>query len=229
MEKGYRRPGFIFLECAVEIVPPQIRSHPKVLKSAKRYSTSPELMLLDKSIHYQAMRSLEKRWKRGRPDILHACLLVLSDTPLRSRGTLGVYFQSYDGRVFEVNSITRIPKTYERFKGVIASVLVRERVSDEEGRPLIFKIADSLQEFLLKTGYDLFLFWERGQPIEVEELAELAIETGALIGIGCFPRGDFEEVTVSLAKKKFSVFCGEKLTAWGVAFRALTALEKITL
>ncbi|MEM1927781.1 MAG: hypothetical protein QXS85_03480 [Acidilobaceae archaeon] len=224
-----KKPAFIFLECAVEIVPEEIRRHPKVLESARRYATRSDLMLLDKSIHYKAMRELEKRWKRGRPDILHACLLALSDTPLRAENALDVYFQVFDGRVFAISSITRLPKTYERFKGVIASALVREKIVDDSGRPLILKVADSLPEFLEKTGYELFLLWEKGEKARLEDVARILVETSGALGIGCFPRGDFETETLSLAKRKFSLLCGESLTAWGATFRVLTLLEKIML
>lgn len=222
-----RRPAFIFLECALEIVPEEIRKHPKVVESARRYSTSPDLMLLDKSIHYAAMGRLEKKWKRGRPDILHACLLVLSDSPLRAKDRLGIYFQSFDGRVFEISSVTRLPKTYERFKGVMASALARERIVDEEGRPLISKVADDLRQFLSMTGYELALLWERGEPIELEALAEIATKDGLLLGIGCFPHGDFEEETIRLAKRGLSILCGGSLTAWGTAFRVLASIERL--
>lgn len=230
MKEGFsgRRPAFIFLECAVEIVPEEIRRHPKIARSAARYSTRPDLMLLDRSIHHEAMLRLERSWKRGRPDILHTCLLVLEDSPLRAKGRMGVYFQSYDGRVFEVSSATRLPKTYERFKGVVASALTRERIVSEEGAPLIQKVANGLREFLSATGYELVLLWERGELIDVESLASTALREGSLIGIGCFPHGDFEEETLRLAKRRFSLLCGRSLTAWGTALRVLASLERVS-
>ncbi|WP_256205065.1 hypothetical protein [Aeropyrum camini] len=118
----------VFLESSVELVPRSLWSHPQVLRSARRYGIEPEDLLLDKSLHYNAMAGLPAKWKRGRPDILHVALLTSTETPLYQEGLLRIYFQVYDGRVFEVRSGVRIPKNYERFKGLIAQLLKTERV-----------------------------------------------------------------------------------------------------
>lgn len=142
----------VFLESSVELVPRSLWSHPQVLRSARRYGIEPEDLLLDKSLHYNAMAGLPAKWKRGRPDILHVALLTSTETPLYQEGLLRIYFQVYDGRVFEVRSGVRIPKNYERFKGLIAQLLKTERVPPKGGEPLIRLYSTSLREFVEKEG-----------------------------------------------------------------------------
>ncbi|TRM76859.1 16S rRNA methyltransferase, partial [Sulfolobus sp. A20-N-F8] len=76
--------NIILLESAIELVPREIVDHPSVIKNAKRRGKKPEDTLLDISLHYHAMKSLENKYKRGRPDIVHqALLLILTDPTVK--------------------------------------------------------------------------------------------------------------------------------------------------
>ncbi|NOZ89360.1 MAG: 16S rRNA methyltransferase [Crenarchaeota archaeon] len=222
---GRGRLAVVLLESPLEVVPREIRGHPQVVASARRYGVSPDEMLLDKTLHYHAMAALPQKWKRGRPDIVHTTLLLLQDSLLNQAGLLEVYIHVYDGRVFHVKPETRLPKHYERFRGLMAQLLREERVPPT-GEPLIYKVADSLREFVEKRGR-LILLWERGSPAAPGEIAAEAMETGAPVGIGMFPRGDFKRSTLRKALKAYSIAGGRPLKAWTVAYKLLCAAEAI--
>lgn len=217
--------AFILLESPLERVPREIWSHPQVVRSARRYGVRPGDMLLDKSLHYNAMASLAEKWRRGRPDIVHTSLLVLLDTPLAARGLLEVYVHVYDGRVFKVEADTRIPKNYERFRGLMSQLLEVGRVPPE-GRPLIYETHGSLEEFVRDKG-GLILLWERGRPSTPEAVVVRGLYTGLPLGIGAFPRGDFKRSTIRLARERYRILGGTPLKAWGVAGRLLYAAERL--
>jgi len=214
----------LFLESSLELVPEELHKEPDVIRSSRRYEVPPSRLVLDKSLHYKAMRKLDKRWKRGRPDILHVCLLVTMDSPLVREGLVEVYFHVLDGRVFKVRGDTRLPKHLDRFKGVMADLLRANSVPPGSSNPLIFKVADSLGEFVSRAPF--LILWEKGNPATVDSIAREAIEGNAIIGIGAFPRGDFEEETLRLATKKYAIAGGYPMTAWSVAIRLLCALER---
>ncbi len=213
----------VLLESPLEIVPEQIRSHPQVLKSARRYGIQPEQLLLDKSLHYNAMEGLSRKWKRGRPDIVHTTLLVLQDT-LLPESMLEVYIHVIDGRVFRLSPRVRLPKHYDRFKGLMAQLLRENRVPPE-GEPLIWLEYSRLHE--LTRRYGLILLWEQGEPRSPSYIVTRALATGAPLGIGMFPRGDFERSTLRKAREKYSIARGRPLKAWGVAGRLVYSLERI--
>ncbi len=215
----------LFLESSLELVPRELHKEPDVIRSARRYEIPPSRLILDKSLHYKAMRGLEKKWKRGRPDIIHICLLLVTDSPLTRRGVIEVYFHILDGRVFKVRNDTRLPRHLERFKGVMADLLIAESVPAGSQNPLIFKVSDSLEEFLEREGR-LILLWEKGEPRSPEEIVEEAVAENGILGIGAFPRGDFEETTLRLAYKKYSIAGGYPLAAWSVTSRLLCELER---
>ena len=215
----------LFLESSLELVPESIRDHPQVVESARRYGVKPEEMILDKSLHYNAMMRIPAKWKRGRPDILHVSLLTLQDSPLLETGHLEVYFQAYDGRIFKVEPETRITKHYERWKGLMAQLLRTGRVPPD-GRPLIYIVSRSLGEFLESSGHRLVLMWEQGERMTPASVAALGMTTDVVIGIGAFPRGDFKRSTLRKAWKRVSL--GSRgYKAWGVAYRILYEAERL--
>jgi rRNA small subunit pseudouridine methyltransferase Nep1 len=183
----------VLLESPLEIVPRQLWSHPQVRRSAARYGIEPGEMLLDKTLHYHAMAQLPQKWKRGRPDIVHTTLLVLQDSLLNQAGRLRVYIHVYDGRVYHVNPETRIPKHYERFRGLIAQLLRENRVPPD-GKPLIQLEAETLREFTAKHG-KILLLDEKGEPATTAQAVRLSLQTRHPIGIGMFPRGEFRNTT----------------------------------
>jgi len=215
----------VLLESPLELVPEPLWGHPQVRRSAERYGIGVNEVLLDKSLHYNAMGVLPQKWKRGRPDIVHITLLNILDSPLAERGLIDVYVHVYDGRVFRVEPNTRIPKNYERFKGLMAQLLREGRVPPR-GDPLIYEAYESLAGLIEEYGR-LILLWEKGEPASPPIVAARGLATGAPLGIGMFPRGDFRRSTLRKAGEYYSLYRGVPLKAWTVASRILAALEEM--
>ena len=215
----------ILLESSLELVPRELWRHPQVLRSAARYGLEPGDMILDKSLHYNAMAVLTQKWKRGRPDIVHVTLLNILDSPLAEAGLIEVYMHVYDGRVFRVEPHTRIPKHYERFKGLMAQLLRVGRVPPT-GDPLIYEAYPTIADFVSDLG-GFILLWERGVDSSPRYVAARGLATGLPLGIGCFPRGDFRRSTVRKAREAYRIYSGTPLKAWTVASRILAAAEEI--
>jgi len=213
----------VLLESGLETVPEELWYHPQVRRSARRYGVDPSMMLLDKSLHYNAMGVLSRKWKRGRPDIVHTTLLVLLESLAGRRGLVEVYVHTVRGEVYAFSRDVRIPKNYERFRGLMAH-LIRDGRVPPQGRPLIWRGYRSLSEFLKEKG-PLVLLWERGVPASEEEIVSKALGLGGVIGVGAFPRGDFERSTLRKAEVRYSIAGGEPLPAWSVACRLIRAYE----
>ncbi|MEJ2249259.1 MAG: hypothetical protein P8Y97_06310 [Candidatus Lokiarchaeota archaeon] len=112
----------IITECGLELIPKKIRTHSAVKRnfSKKLYASQ----LLDTAIHHSAMTKLSDSNKRGRPDILHLCLLNALGSILNKTGNLELYFHTYKDRIFKLNPEIRISKNYNRFKGLMANLLI---------------------------------------------------------------------------------------------------------
>ena len=214
----------VLLESPLELVPEEIRDHPQVVRYARRFEVDPSEVLLDKTYHYYAMARLDEKWKRGRPDIVHLSLILLQDSLANSLGALEVYVHVRDGRVFHVLPETRIPKHLDRFKGLMAQLLIYDRVPPRGSKPLIYRAYGSLEEAVREFG-GLILLWERGREATASHVVEEAVETGWPLGVGMFPRGDFSRSVLKLAKRKYRLYGGTPMKAWTIIHRLLCALE----
>lgn len=212
----------------LELVPPVLRDHPAVVSAARRRGKKPGEMLLDKSLHYAAMRKLRDHERRGRPDITHVCLLVAQSSMLNARGLLETLIHTVNGEVIAVKPETRVPRHYLRFVGLMEQLLLEGRVPPRNENPLMWKLNVPLGEALRERGVDFVaLLSEGGEIVTPRRLAELLVahERPAFI-VGAFAHGDFSEEVKEVADKAFSL--GSHLfDAWYVVARLLTSLEDV--
>jgi len=215
----------ILAESAIELVPPGLVKHPSVLKLAEKRGKKPNQILLDRSYHHAAMRSLKDAEKRGRPDIVHTTLLEVLGTPLNREGVLQSYVHTLENRVVEIDSRVRLPVNYDRFVGLIEQLYAVGR-APSVGEPLLAMRKQTLNQLLeeIKPSTTIALT-TLGEHEDLGELCqELALERKPTILIGGFPRGHFSEETLDLADRAVRID-REALEAWVVASRAVYAYE----
>lgn len=215
----------LLLESALELVPAEIAGEPSVVKVARRRGKKPEETLLDVSLHYDAMKRLRDREKRGRPDIVHFSLLEALESPLNKSGHLKVFVHTYAGLVIGARPDVRLPKNYNRFVGLMEQLLVAGRVPPGSSDPLLWARELELGELLRSEGLNgLVLLWERGEPVTPLQVIERAVNENMAVGVGGFQHGDFSPKVLGMAKSKYSIY-PSPLPAWVVVSRLLAAAE----
>jgi len=220
-----RRLIFVLVEAAIELVPRDIRNHPSVISYARKRKKKPSEILLDRSYHHAAMKRLPNSYKRGRPDITHFTLLEVLGSPLNKSGLLETYIQTQSGHIIYIHSETRLPRIYERFKGLIEKLYREPEVKTGEKILLSLRKGD-LDDIIRESRPDFkFLLSERGERMSWSELSSAITRyQRPMIMLGGFPRGEFEEKTLRTADKIVSIW-HQPLEAWTVASRILCILE----
>ncbi len=216
----------VVVEAAIELVPKSIRDHPAVRAYAARRGKKPEEVLLDRSYHHAAMRKLKEAEQRGRPDITHFILLEALGSPLNKRGLLEVYVQTRSGHVIWINPETRLPRVYERFKGLIEK-LYKEPVVEADGKTLLKLEEKSLTELIKEVNPDIrILLSEKGKLMNWSRFGEFLVsKRKPLVMVGGFPRGDFHDETLQNADEVISIW-PEALEAWVIASRVISITEQ---
>lgn len=219
------RIAIVLVDASLELVPREIAKHPAVVKTARRRGKSPLAILLDKSIHYHAMKGLPGQEKRGRPDIVHLCMLEVLESPLCGRGYVQLYVHTIEGKVIKVRSDVRLPKNFNRFVGLMEQLLVFSRVP-EEGEALLKVIGRGLDKMVedFKPSRKILLS-ERGRRMAPMDLANEVLSGGERVAlmIGAFPHGDFSDEVLSIADEVVSLYDEvlEGFVAVSIVMRAL--------
>jgi rRNA small subunit pseudouridine methyltransferase Nep1 len=219
------RVAIALVDASLELVPPEIAKHPAVEKTAKRRGKRPLVMLLDKSLHYHAMKRLPDQEKRGRPDIVHFCMLEVLESPLCSKGYAQLYVHTLGGQVIKARSDVRLPKNYNRFVGLMEQLLAFGRVP-AEGKVLLEVLGRGLDKAIedFKPSRKILL-WEKGVRMNPLDLASKVLGDGekAMVMIGAFPHGDFSDEVLRSADEVVSIYEGvlEGFVATSIVLRAL--------
>lgn len=223
----FSRLVLVLADSALERVPEEILSHPSVQAEAKRRRKRAEQLLLDRSLHHAAMRRLKDADRRGRPDIVHFCLLEALGSILCREGMLEVYVHTVEDRVIALNPRVRLPRIYERFKGLVENLYVDGAVKSggetllELKRMNISRLISCVDPSIV-AGTS-----EHGSLMSPHGLGELlsGYEKPLLL-VGGFPHGDFKVSTARHVRMMVSIY-RKPLEAWTVVSRALTGIEEV--
>ncbi|MHA1556012.1 MAG: 16S rRNA methyltransferase [Candidatus Heimdallarchaeota archaeon] len=219
---------FIIADSALELIPKKIVHLEVIKKTAKKRGKLPHSMILDSSYHHTAMTKLKDSNKRGRPDILHVCLLNLLGTPLvrETPDEIRILLHTFNGKVIEINPDTRLPKHYPRFIGLMEQLLIKGLIESKE-KTLMKILPDTTiaQEIINIPSTQRLLFTFNGKSINAEEYFKEISSLDIGIIIGGFPHGTFSKEVDDLSSTKISI-SKYHLEAWTVIARAVYVRER---
>lgn len=212
----------VIAESELELPPESILDHPAIVNYARRRGKKPEEILLDSTYHHAALRKLEDGERRGRPDIVHLCLLNALESILNKEGRLRVYVHTRNDEVIYVKPETRLPRNYNRFVGLMES-LFKERAVPK-GLELLRMEEKTLGELVKEINPDrVFIMHEEGKQLKPWEFGGvLADLENPVVIVGGFPHGDFRNPPVG---EKVSIY-KEPLMAWTVVNEVIVNLER---
>ncbi len=199
----------ILADSELETVPEEISSDKSIQKKAKRKGRMPTEIILDSNYHHESMRTLEDSDRRGRPDIVHVCLLTALDSPLNREGHLRMYVHTRHDEVIEVEPETRIPRSYNRFVGLMEQLFITGGVPPKD--PLLKLFDERLEERIKNiTPEKVITFKKEGEQINRRELFRgLCSEDDVCALIGGFPRGDFLSNVENLSDEIVKIYHDE--------------------
>ena len=145
--------------------------------------------LLDLSYHNNLIRGAPSAGKRGRPDILHRCLLILQDSILNHLGKLKVSFSTYSDpeTSYIVDPSMRPPRSYTRFMGLIAELLRTGEIKSS-------LIRSTSTKELLNDDVHTSLLSKSGEKIGLKGFfSRISITQPQRFLIGGFQKGSWEK------------------------------------
>jgi rRNA small subunit pseudouridine methyltransferase Nep1 len=194
------------IESAIELVPEKLTTDPSVVMSAQLRGKPTAQILLDESLHSKVINSLPESEKRGRPDVVHRCLLVALDSVLAKAQRLEVFVHTITGEIIEIAAGTRLPRRTQRFVGLIEQLLLHKRVP-LQGDPLLQVVPGNLETYLksLKPN-QTFLLSVEGTPMSPTRLAQILVkETKPVLLVGGFAHGEVHPRVLEFVDQQVSI------------------------
>lgn len=214
----------ILAESALELVPKELQNHNSVLAYSKKMGKKPSEVILDVSWHFAAMKGIKNEIKRGRPDLVHFCLLECCTIPLYFEKKIRVYIHTIDDKVIFVGDNVRLPKSYHRFIGLIEKLYSEGKI-EQNGEKLL-EIKDmTFSNLIEKIGAKKVIgFSAKGQTSSYDKIAQ-SIEKDSCVVVGGFSKGHFSD---KILKKIDEIVSVDKnpLEAHVVISRLLYECEK---
>lgn len=212
----------VIAEAELELVPKAILDHPAVVNHARKRGKRPEEILLDSTYHHSALKKLEDGERRGRPDIVHICLLNALESIANKEGLLRVYVHTRNDEVIYIKPETRIPRNYNRFVGLMESLFKNRTVPKD--LELLRIEEKSIEELVDEIGSDgVFVMHEEGKLTKPSDFGKtLSDLENPLVIVGGFPHGDFRS---EIPGEKISLYKAP-LMAWTVVNEVIVNFER---
>ncbi|CAI4229026.1 unnamed protein product [Auanema sp. JU1783] len=186
-----------------------------------------EYVILCSDKHANFLRKNKKDPSDYRPDILHQCLLNLLDSPLNRAGLLQVYFRTQKNVLVEVNAQCRIPRTFDRFCGLMVQLLHKLSVRAAESNTKLLKVVQNPVTNYVPVGCrKVLMSFNTNELVQPNKLVEAGVEQPLLVVIGGIAKGkivcDFTEADIKISNYPLSAaLCCAKVTSgleetWGI-------------
>jgi len=184
--------SLVIAESALELVPPELQKHNSVLASSRRSKKKPSEILLDISWHFAAMKGIKDEIKRGRPDLVHFCLLEALSIPLYFEKRLNVFVHTINNKVIFVGQNIRIPKSYHRFAGLIEKLYSVGKIEENDKMLLEIKNMDFSSLIDKIKPKQTVGLTTKGTLISYQQLVQ-GIDDNTCLVVGGFARGHFSD------------------------------------
>jgi len=216
--------SLVLAESALELVPKELQKHNSVLAYSRKIDKRPSQVLLDISWHFAAMKEIKDVIKRGRPDLIHLCLIEACTIPLYFEKKLRVYVHTIDDKVIFIGENVRLPKSYHRFVGLIEKLYSAGKI--EEGGKKLLEIKDMTFSDLIDKidAKNVIGLSAKGRASSYEKLAQ-NISKDLCVVIGGFSKGHFSDKILKKIDELISID-KNSLEAHVVISRLLYECEK---
>jgi len=196
--------SLILAESSLELIPEELKSHPSVVSHAQKLGKKPSEILLDNSWHFAAMKGIKDEIKRGRPDLVHFCILEATTIPLYKKNKIKIYIHTTDDKVIYVGENVNIPKSYHRFEGLIEKLFLEKSIVANGNVLLEIKeksFSDLIDE--IKPSKIIGLS-SKGQKHSFENTV-LEMPENCCLVVGGFQKGHFSDAVQSRINQLISI------------------------
>ena len=150
------------------------------------------------------MKGIKDEIKRGRPDLVHFCILEATTIPLYQKNKIKIYIHTIDDKVIYLGENVNIPKSYHRFEGLIEKLFLEKTIEANDNILLEIKeksFSDLIDEINPSKVIGLS---SKGKKLSIENTV-LEMPENCCLVIGGFQKGHFSDAVHSRIDQLISI------------------------
>lgn len=216
----------LIADAELELIPKELLDDYSIRIHAKKRKKPPQKILLDSNYMHSA---IDRQFpgesnRRGRPDIIYHLLTVVMESILNKKGEMRIWIHTRNDRIIEISPVTRLPKSYNRFVGLVEDLFEKGEIKFDD--KTLLKIHNgNVADLIEFAGADnLKILSPKGSQTSVSKLVDRDSRDVSFM-IGGFSEGDFRSDVYGFADS-LSIF-EEELTIWSVAFEIIAQYERV--
>ncbi|VDM51800.1 unnamed protein product [Angiostrongylus costaricensis] len=186
-----------------------------------------DYVILCSDRHATFLRKNKRDPAEYRPDILHQCLLNLLDSPLNRAGCLRVFFRTNKNVLVQVSSQCRIPRTFDRFCGLMVQLLHKLVVrAADSSQKLLTVVKNPVSNYLPVGCRKILMTFNTEELILPNKLVRAEEEAPLVVAIGGIAKGKIvtdytdQEVKISNYPLSAALTCAKVTSGleeiWGI-------------
>jgi rRNA small subunit pseudouridine methyltransferase Nep1 len=215
----------VIAETELELIPEELHSNSEIKNYCRSRGKKPDKCVLDANQTPNATISISNGAVRGRPEILHICLLNALESDLYRNEKIQIWVHTRQDKVIKIDHRFRIPRMYSRFLSLMEELFDSGQVPPEGLASL------TLEEKTLKNlvksikPSKTYILSKQGKNIKKSTLIkQISKSKKPLIIVGGFTDRDFSEKTKKLTKEIYSI-SENQLMSWSVLGAVVYALS----
>lgn len=181
----------------------------EVAKVGKNYQ------LLNSDKHANFLKRNGRNPAEYRPDIAHQAILMILDSPLNKAGHLkALYVRTEKGVLFEIKPHVRIPRTFDRFAGIMLQLLQKLSITAVGKREKLLRtIQNPVTRYLPADSLKIGFSFSSQKLVKIQDyVAATSSEKTLVFVVGAMAHGkvevDYVEDFISISEYPLSAaFC----------------------
>lgn len=216
----------LIADAELELIPEEMVGDYSIRIHAKKRKKAAQKIVLDSNYMHTAIDRFYpgESNRRGRPDIIYHLLAVVMESILNKRGGMQIWIHTRNNLVIEVAPDTRLPKSYNRFVGLMEDLFEKGEIKFGEKTLLKVHNGDVSKMVEMSGAKNLKILSPKGEPAKIGNLVDSKTDDAAFM-IGGFSEGDFITDVYGMARS-FSIF-EEELTIWSVTLEIIAQYERV--
>lgn len=215
----------LLVDAELELIPAEMLEDYSIRVHAKKRKKAAGKILLDSNYMHTSIDRFYpgESNRRGRPDIIYHFLTMALESILNKKGQLRIWIHTRSDKILEISPEIRLPKSYNRFIGLIEDLYDKRVI--RAGETSLLKLHDgNVQDLLKLSGTDKAkILSPNGKRVGIKSMFADGILDQTVI-MGGFSEGDYRSEIYSIGEA-FSIF-DEELTIWTVANELIAQYER---